>query len=273
MTIVLPGLDPFDLRVHERGDLYISWSIANLKIWEPLETQLLGILLESATTFVDIGANIGYFTVFGSRCLGAKGRVWAFEPEPRNFALLQQNIDLNALEGVEAEQAAAGEVSGEVLLFRSAYNLGDHRTYASTGVGDPIPVRQLALDEYFRSYDGQLDVVKVDCQGAEVSVLNGFEKRLREDRPALILEFWPFGLVSAGPGVDPLLRLIDSLACDLYVLDDTSQAIVPVTTEMLWQRVQGELHPSSGAHVDVLLFPRERELPRPFAQLLSRDPW
>ncbi len=74
--------------------------LATREIYEPLETQLLLKRLKPGQTFVDIGANIGYYTLLAARQVGPAGRVYAFEPDEENFKLLQKNTEINGYSNV-----------------------------------------------------------------------------------------------------------------------------------------------------------------------------
>ncbi len=254
-TIELPDLAPFSLAVHREPDRYISWAIRNLGVWEPLETRLVCHVLERGDTFVDVGANLGWFAVMAAYCVGRDGAVFAIEPEPRNFDLLRHNLELNHLEQVVALRAAAGASEGAALLHRSADNLGDHRLYASPGVGDPIEVEQIRLDRILESVDRPLDLVKIDCQGAEPAVLEGLGQRLYEDQPMLILEFWPFGLEASGVGTARFFELLGTLEGELFVIDDQRDRLVRTDVADLHARSRAELAPAAGGHQDLFLLP------------------
>ena len=82
--------------------------------YEPQETQLASRLLRAGDVFVDVGANWGYFTLAAAHWVGAGGRVIAFEPEPRLFALLTSNLEANRLDFVRAYRTAAAAGSGRI---------------------------------------------------------------------------------------------------------------------------------------------------------------
>ena len=126
----IPGLAT-NLRLHVHGDhdRFVSRRIAEEGIWEPYETSLVMDLLHPGAVFVDVGANIGYFTVLAAT---TAGKVFAFEPDPENFRLLEANLALNALQRkVTAVPAALAEEDGEGQLYLSEDNLGDHQIYAA----------------------------------------------------------------------------------------------------------------------------------------------
>ena len=107
----VPGLQSgLELYIHGAGDLHVSRKIREEGIWEPYETSLLLQLLKPGHVFVDVGANIGYFSLLAASLVGETGAVFAFEPDPQNFTLLQASAEHNGLAHiVTALQAGLGE--------------------------------------------------------------------------------------------------------------------------------------------------------------------
>lgn len=189
------------------------------KTWEPEETKLVSSLLRPGDVFVDIGANLGYFTLLSSGLVGETGRVFAFEPAPRNFSLLQKNVEVNRCDNVVCEQKAIADREQMIELYLSSFNFGDHRTYESHDDSDynrgrarkRVQVHGITLDSYFPS-GTHIDFIKMDIQGAEYFALHGM-KRVLGDNPAvmLMMEFWPHGLHEAGVEPAMLLSELDDL--------------------------------------------------------------
>ena len=124
----IPGLEEsIELEVHASGDRHVSAQIREHGIWEPYETALVRQYLSEGDTFLDIGANLGYYAVLGALAVGEKGRVFAFEPEPDNFQLLQRNLQRNALaERADCFAVALSDAEGEMPLYLNEHNRGDH---------------------------------------------------------------------------------------------------------------------------------------------------
>ena len=132
----------------------------------------------------DVGANIGFLTMVFARWLDA-GKVLALEPEPKNFARLQQNIWARSLaERVDARQLAAAEHKGIGHLVVSEQSPADHRL-GDKGLSVPIETLDDIWHELGRP---QVCLVKIDVQGAEARVLAGAHRLLSACRPALYIE-------------------------------------------------------------------------------------
>ena len=86
--VTLPNVAPFRFRTHkDRTDVFISKYISKQGVWEPLETEVVCRLLRVFNTFLDLGANIGWYTAIAQRVMARHAQIYAFEPEPANFAL------------------------------------------------------------------------------------------------------------------------------------------------------------------------------------------
>jgi FkbM family methyltransferase len=226
--IIIPpydGTEPFDLKVdgmpgikmylHPK-DLIITPAILRFGSWEAIETSWFLRVVKPGDIIVDAGANIGYYTIIGSRLVGDAGKVYAFEPEPESFALLQKNVRLNGLTNVVLEQKALSNRKGIVKLFIAPLNKGDHRIYQPEGESRPsVDVEAVRLDEYFQDPKRRIDLLKMDTQGAEGRILEGTTGLLegRTDGPTIFMEFWPHGL--KGMGTDPG-ALLKTLQTDNY---------------------------------------------------------
>jgi FkbM family methyltransferase len=188
------------------------------------ERQLLRRILSPGDVVVDAGANIGIYSRFLSRCVGATGVVHAFEPSPENFKRLQSAV--RKLANVRLSQAAVGECSGKAKLYLSDKLNVDHRTYA-TG-GEPrrfATIDIIALDDYVKP--GQrVDLLKVDIQGYEVHALRGANRVLADNSDLkLLIEFWPYGLKQAGSIWAELLDILQSK--NMLISEITNRGLVP----------------------------------------------
>lgn len=185
-----------------REDPVVSGSIA-LGSFEPGETAFVWQRCPPGAVFVDVGANIGYYTAIAAQAVGADGRVFAIEPEERNFTYLARTVRENSLVQVELVRAAAAEATDRRSLFLSRDNAGDHRLIGEEGREivrvDTVRIDDLLDDEHLRA----TVIIKIDVQGAEGLVLEGASRTLREaSNLTVITEFWPYGLRRAD--IDPV---------------------------------------------------------------------
>jgi FkbM family methyltransferase len=146
--------------------------------FEPQETSLLHTILRPGMTFVDVGANWGYFTLLASGLVGESGTVVSLEPDPRMFALLQGNVARNRLSQVTPLALAAAAGAGVLTL--AGFDEDDGNWGVSTVVDDSaggpgtFRVAAQALDTILDEYGvSGVDLVKMDIEGAELLALRG----------------------------------------------------------------------------------------------------
>ncbi|HET9870069.1 MAG TPA: FkbM family methyltransferase, partial [bacterium] len=186
--------------------------LATREVYEPLETRLLLEHLAPGQVFVDIGANIGYYTLLAARRVGPEGRVFAFEPDPDNFRLLQKNVAVNGYANVILEPKALSDGEGEADLFLNPLNRGDHRLYDSGDGRVHVRVPRTALGSYFKAVQNRPHFIKMDIQGAEARALAGMRDLVAGlPRVLLVSEFGPEGLRRSGADPAGYLRDLASL--------------------------------------------------------------
>lgn len=159
---------------------------------------------------VDAGAFIGYYTLLLSQLVGPDGHVFAFEPEPRAFALLQRNVQENGFRNVTLVPQALGERSGRQALQLTRSGFGGEMTEApADGSGRRVDVERTSLDEFFTGFARPIALIKMDIEGREAAALRGASRLLRQSDPALLVELNPAALRRAG--VEPA-ALLEELA-------------------------------------------------------------
>jgi FkbM family methyltransferase len=175
----------------ETGDL-IGSVLAVSGVWEPHVTAAFRRLLAAGDVCIDVGANIGYFTLLASRLVGPSGHVYAFEPGSRAYAALRANLDLNGSTNVTAIEAAAGEAEGQALLSPPAPgNLASASLRRSASGSTTVAVQR--VDSAVRADDfARVRLVKIDVEGYEMEVLKGLEGLFEtRARPAIVVEVSP----------------------------------------------------------------------------------
>jgi len=152
--------------------------------YEPWVVEWLSQRLQRGGTFVDVGAHLGYFTLIAANIVGPKGRVIAFEPDPRNAALLAANVSSAGKDAtVEIVRAALGAKDG-TTPFQIGHDYCS-RVPAEAQASGTAAVRQVALDS-FDIPPGA--VIKVDVEGHEIDVLLGARSHLDQRRATWIIE-------------------------------------------------------------------------------------
>lgn len=180
------------------------------RVYEPDVTSFLQRSVKKGERAIDLGANIGYFTVLLAHLVGPEGQVIAFEPESENFALLEQNVATNGYANVDLRRQAVADRSGLTFLYRNPTNPGDHRIVAGNRTeGEEVEV--VALDDAAGPEFGLVRWIKMDVQGAELAALRGM-RRLIESCPSLtiVTEVYPRALHEFGDDPAELSWLVDA---------------------------------------------------------------
>ena len=153
--------------------------------FEAGEVELLSAYVVEGGTVIDVGANIGFFTLKFAKWVGDSGRVYSIEPEEKNFDRLSQRVhDNNYKSRVTLVKAAAAEKSGKAMLAINLDNPMDHRLSDSGA-----PVKAITIDELSAYYDLQkLCLIKIDVQGAEDRVIAGALETIKKFSPVLFVE-------------------------------------------------------------------------------------
>lgn len=197
-------------------------------IHEPLETELIAQEIKNGDVVLDIGANIGYYTLKFADIVGEEGRVFAFEPDPNNFSYLKKNVNFNWYKNTNLIQKAVTNKSGKGKLHLSKKNLGDHRIYNSQDRRKVIEIDTIRLDDYFQHSNHRVDFIKLDAQGAELLIAEGMETLLRKNRKLKILtEYWPIGIKRSGRDPEDYLKLLINHGFQMYNINSLTNKIEP----------------------------------------------
>jgi FkbM family methyltransferase len=159
------------------------------------ERATLRSIVRPGMTVLDVGANLGLYTVLFARLVGVTGRVIAFEPDPSLFALLQRNTALNNCSNVTTHNLALGSRNDHAVLRKTIFNSGDNTLGSDNKCRfrREVPIDVVALDEFSPAL--RVDLVKIDVQGWEFEVLLGMDRVLAACPHARIyFELWPDGL-------------------------------------------------------------------------------
>lgn len=207
-------------------DVNDSLALSVWGIYDPQLTEYIRTSVKRGCVAVDIGANIGYFTVILSDCVGKTGVVHAFEPDDDNFSKLKTNVEGNRLANVKLVNKALANSSKRITLYRCEENAGMHSVWPRQSDSKGHEVEAMTLDDYFCRPDDVIDFLKMDIEGAEYGVLEGASRVVsRSANLVMVTEFCPAWI--RGYGKDPLqfLLLLHDLGFFLY---DMNRGFEPV---------------------------------------------
>lgn len=179
------------------------------KSYEPVQTAFFSQIVKSGDVVLDIGANIGFYSVLAAKQVGEKGKVLAFEPDPKSVSLLERNLALNTVEkNVQIIPVALSNHEKEGNFIQNKYSPGD--SYLSDEKkGDVIQLN--TLDNIVQSLQlSAIDVIKIDIEGAEIAFLEGAtDTFIKHKGIHLFIECNPKALKRHG---DSVKKLLDELA-------------------------------------------------------------
>lgn len=202
---------------------------------EPFETELLSKWIKESDYVLDLGANIGYFTLIMSKLVGDSGKVFSFEPSMDNFEILKKNIKVNNCNNVIIENMAVGNKNGEIKLYLSD-NQSMHTLYENTiSTNRSVTVPIIKLDDYYNKKSiNKINVIKMDVEGAELDTLRGMSNILTENKDVvLFVEFNPESIKKAGMLPKDQLAFIDDLGFKIYVIYESAQKIKPMNVDQI----------------------------------------
>jgi FkbM family methyltransferase len=229
------------------GDFSIAGPISNRGLllmmqgakYEPLMTRLFGETIEAGMVVCDIGAHIGYFSLFAAARVGPRGKVFSFEPDPRSFRYLTKNILLNNLCGVvEPVQKAVSDTSSpQRSLYLHPHDTSLSSFFHQKASSVRTTVESVSLDDFFLLSGfrhGKVDVVKIDVEGGEMLVLDGMKRTLdRSTRLTMFVECNPKALRAARSSPRELLNRLYSMGFvveEIREEDGTLRPAMPETT-------------------------------------------
>jgi FkbM family methyltransferase len=199
-------------------------------VYEEATTRLFDRLLKPGMMAVDIGAHVGYFTLLAAKRVGPAGTVLAFEPDADNHAALLKNIAMNNYQNITVARQAVSDREGHAQLHLTQTGSGRHSMFHH-GLPErgSVDIETTTLDATLEELGWpHVDLIKIDVEGAEVSVLNGMAQLLEsQTAPDVIVEFMPELLHNAGVTPQQFFDKLTSLGPEIYFIDEAN-GIVPV---------------------------------------------
>lgn len=185
-----------------------EWAyLAYKRLVEAGPVDRLRDVVAEGSMVVDVGANIGFFTLRFARWVGPAGRVIAIEPEARNIATLRARVARSGLSSVvDCVQAAAADRPGVLSLALTPGHPGDHHLAES---GEPV--QAVALDGLTAQETRRVSLIKIDVQGAETMVIAGARRLLEDHRPAVFVEVHEPSLARMGSTSRELIDMLVGL--------------------------------------------------------------
>jgi FkbM family methyltransferase len=197
------------------------------KLYESQLLQYIDQALPEDGIFVDVGANIGYFTCLIAK-LRSRTRVIAFEMGQQNFSILEKNVRLNSLDNVTIERYAVSDRTGVERCVKSEVGAATLQVLSDKNsigieVADIDTINAISLDDYFHLHAvSNKKVFKIDVEGAEVKVLSGMKNLLLEG-VALFIEVHKKLLINYDHQINDLIRILEENLYEYKVIGNENK--------------------------------------------------
>lgn len=250
--IVLTELDGFKI-FSDRTDDAVG-KVVRAGNYEPEVSAMFRHVLRPGMGVLDIGANIGYFSMLSATLVGPSGRVFAVEANPQNARVLEASRRLNGFDQITLVNMAAGSETGILALHTS------HSTGTTSDLPDDISamlaariVPSVALDSVIPR-DRQINLIKIDIDGGEYVAMRGCEAIIHAHRPAIISEFSPDLLPGiSGVSGEDYLRWFGKQGYEVAVIEPDGTR-TPMGQD--WARVIGAYRRRGIDHIDIFATPK-----------------
>lgn len=203
------------------------------KDFEWQERQFLNEFLRSGDVFVDVGANIGLFTLIAANIVGNTGHVYAFEPCSKTFQRLLSNMQLNRLNNVSCYQIALSDEEAVKEITISLDGFDAWNSLAKPIAGNSFAVEKVNCTTWNKfaqenNLAGRVTMMKIDVEGWELHVLKGgYDTLSRTDAPILQVEFTEEASKSAGSSCAELYHMLEELGYQMFIYDAKFKRLIP----------------------------------------------
>ena len=221
----------------------IERSLLTTGTWDLIVEKCLQQLLTAGDTFLDVGANIGYFSMLASKIVGETGTVVSFEPSARALTRLTLHGCMNRCRNLLVCSHAVGEVAGRVALnWANATNIGGSTINRGTGTHvEAIAVRR--LDDVCQELSLRPRLMKMDIEGFELFALKGASEILQQCHPDVICELTGAFLRDHGQSSESLVRFMQDLGYLAFLVS------LSTDSQLLLKRCSPEETPSEQAEI------------------------
>jgi FkbM family methyltransferase len=213
----------------ERNEETIIGFLGDGKLYEPEVSGLFLRVVEQGDTVVDVGANVGYFSVLAAALAGSTGRVLSFEPDEENRRKLEENLLLNRFYAVEIVAAPAADAIAPVTFHINKDSNGGHALWdpglfpgnvKSLAEPQSVAMTSTTLDAALgeRGID-RVKLIKIDTEGCEQNILEGGRGLIEGAKvPFIVAELHEFGLEQMGHSQSSLRRFMKAMGYETFLL-------------------------------------------------------
>jgi len=204
--------------------------------------QAVKKLLKPKMNIINIGANIGYYTLLAAKKVGLKGKVFAFEPGKEALKYLELNIQTNNYSNIEIIPKAVSNFSGNANLFLHDSITG-HSLYSDQENSKKLEISTITIDEFLKEKNIRVYLAIIDAEGSEQLILEGMKETIQKNPELeIVLEFNPHSLELAGTNDKSFIEFIKKLGFSIYVIDEFEETVMPKSPNEVLQVAKTEGH-------------------------------
>jgi FkbM family methyltransferase len=210
-------------------DMGFSRMILMYGYYEKFTTDIFRKLVKRGDVFLDIGANLGHYSLIAAGLVGDTGSVYAFEPASDIYELLGKSVSANGFNNIVTVPKAVSNKVGTARLVLDPHEPGMNWLDSGSDSSNTIVIETVTLDDYFKDKEKRADVIKIDVEGAEMLVLEGMRELLkRSDGLTLFTEFSPVMIRRAGSSPEEYLRQLFANGFTLFHINETEEKLDPL---------------------------------------------
>lgn len=199
--------------------------------FEKEETDYVVSVLEEGDIFIDIGTNIGLFSLIASKIVGDKGKVVCFEPSPTTFSRLVENVQLNDFKNIDLRNIGLSDVREEMTFYISDNGYDAWNSFAPSQddkLGSSIMVPVSTLDIELKDVDvSKIKLIKIDVEGWEKFVLYGGKEFFVNFSPIVMVEFTEENTFNAGYSVHEIYDIMQNFGYVWYTIENGKLILEP----------------------------------------------
>jgi FkbM family methyltransferase len=258
----------FKISIHDNNEV-LSNIIRATQTYSHGDLIVVDQIVQACDYVLDLGANIGWYSLFAAQIVGDTGKVFAFEPNEKNYKKLLHNIEMNSLtETVLPYPYAILDQNKSGNLKCSLTNFGDHILNPLIDLphhpGDQL-VECICLDDFFQKEKidpARISLIKLDIQGSEIAAFNGMKKFFANHRPAILTEYSPLHFKALGYSPFDMLSFIDRYAyVPFFIHGEIGRNKHEVLSYLPLQKfieITNELLNTDGAGIDIILIEKSQ---------------
>lgn len=204
---------------------------------EKFELNLFKNSLKKGDVVLDMGANIGLYSLAAAKIVGNSGKIYSFEPDPITFKNLKKNIESNKYNNVELINKAVSNKTG-TITFTSSENITsrskNHIKTADEQEKNSIKIHTIKMDDFFENKNNVINVIKMDIEGAEFEALKGMKKIIDKNiHLKIFLEFSPFMLKRLNTDIAEMINFFKSYNFKINKINEEEDKLEEISLESL----------------------------------------